>query len=375
MRKFLILVLVLGLSSGFFGCRSRIIKDSKLEEEALSLLISEQLDLKVIASFVPLIDNRPKEDIAYMTSVREKVSSKIFESIRDTDLFDEINFPANNDDILMLSGEIRRFGWESFDTMISYIPGLNVLPFFGFPSTRVDSEVVIYLELKNANTNEVIFGFSESYSKSRKYNIYNFKLERAEIELASCFDIVLARIKKRAMSKRSKVLEVSKALLFEAAQKAKELEVGKKLEAEVEVAAEEEVSEVKEEAEEKVEGVPETTIEEKPIVKEEEIPEATIEEKPEEKVKEIKVPEKKIEEEPAVEVKEEPQVKIGGVSAAKIEEVPEVVAEEVPETEVKEAPEVKVEEKPEVKTEEAQEEKTDEAIVGEATGIQKEEVK
>ena len=132
MKKAIILLLLLGLSTGVFsGCKSREVKNSALKDE-LSLALSDEV--LVVAGFNPLVDKRPKEDIAYMTSVKEKVSEKILNTLKSMRLFNDIHSPALENDYMVISGEIRRFNWESFDTMISYIPGLNVLPFFGLPA-------------------------------------------------------------------------------------------------------------------------------------------------------------------------------------------------------------------------------------------------
>ena len=203
----LILGLMLFVFSGCFGFLGRISKGTSAGTGVLSST-SQEKETSIIVGFDLLEDKRPKKDISYMTSVSEKVSDKILKTLRNIRLFDEIHFPASEDDSIIISGEIRKFHWESFDTMISYIPGLNVLPFFGLPSTRVHSEVDIYLEFKNNKTNEAILGFIESYTKDKKYNIYNFKSDRADEDLANCFDIVLKRIKRKIDLNKNKILEV-----------------------------------------------------------------------------------------------------------------------------------------------------------------------
>ena len=207
MKKSTILIMAVSLFAfsgcfSFFGSRSE-----SLGRQAVSLPAQDR-EGSIIAGFDLLEDMRPKKDITYMTSVSEKVSEKIIKALRDMRLFDEIHFPSLKDDNIVISGEIRKFHWESFDTMISYIPGLNVLPFLGLPSTRVHSEVEIYLELRNNKTNEAILGFIESFSDDKKYNIYNFKTDKANQDLAFCFNIVLKRIRDKIIVNRNKIFEL-----------------------------------------------------------------------------------------------------------------------------------------------------------------------
>ncbi len=228
MRKFIIILTLFSIAFVFSGClgfKGRI----PIEERVFSLSASDKEAL-IIVGFIPLEDNRPQTDISYMTSVKEKVSDKILNTLKEIRLFDEIHFPAAESDNIVISGEVRKFNWKSFDTMISYIPGLNVLPFFGLPSTRVHTEIDIHLELKDRKTNKVILGFNESYLKRRKYNIYNFKPDKAEKELAYCFDIVLKRIKKRIILNKNKILEVVKPETIEVSKPEEEVEIEEVLE-------------------------------------------------------------------------------------------------------------------------------------------------
>ncbi|MDD5006251.1 MAG: hypothetical protein PHS93_07145 [Candidatus Omnitrophica bacterium] len=205
MKKISIFILVLALGA-FSGCASLHTKARGASGEKQAAI---ENDIPITIGFNLLEDKRPQEDVSYMTSVREKVSGEILKMLRDEGIFDEIHFPALEKDSIVICGEIKKFNWVSFDTMISYIPGLNVLPFFGLPSTRVYSEAEIYLELKKNRTNDVIFGFIESYKKETTYNIYNFKTERANADLASCFDVILKRIKEKILLNRIKILEVA----------------------------------------------------------------------------------------------------------------------------------------------------------------------
>lgn len=328
MRKLIILIMLGSLSLSFFsGCKSRMIRGSALgkvsllssAEQALAEEDLDELVEEIIAGFNPLEDKRPKEDIAYMTSVREKVSNRILDTLRETQILDEIHTPATKEDAIIITGEIRQFNWESFDTMISYIPGLNVLPFFGLPSTRVDSEVEIYLVIKNTKTDKVILDLNESYGKRRKYNIYNFKQENAEAELAGCFDIVLKKLRDRLMSNKDMILDVAMSIALEEAKQREILKAEERLKAEalpepkIEEPKVEEVSQV--ELEEKLETKAEVAAE----VKIEEVVEVEVEDTTEEKIEEVSPPQPAVEEKPEIKTEELQSV---------VEEKPEIKAEE-----------------------------------------------
>lgn len=212
MRKLSILLLLgLFIFSGCIITKAKI-SQSVLKEKSLTPVVSSEDIPLVIVGFKLLKDKRPKKDITYMASVIENVSAKILESLQDTQLFNQINFPPSESDNVVISGEIRKFSWRSFETMISYIPGLNVFNLFGLPSTRTHTEVEIYLEVKDIKSGQVILNFKETYAKSNKYNIYNFKSSKANEELSYGFGVVLDKIKQRFITKKSAILEAAKTM-------------------------------------------------------------------------------------------------------------------------------------------------------------------
>jgi hypothetical protein len=212
--------------SGCLGSGSRVPKGRLLERRVAETRVlpssvsekkqhspsaaSKREAVLITVSFSPLEDKRPKADISYMTSIRERTSDEVLRTLRNLELFDEINSPANADDVIVISGEIRKFNWESYNTIISYVPGLNVLPFFGLPSTRSYGVVEIYLEIKNNKTGEVILEIDEFYGKNRTYSMYSFKAEKANEELAYCFDVVLNKIKEKILAKKNEILAAIK---------------------------------------------------------------------------------------------------------------------------------------------------------------------
>jgi len=200
-----ILILVLVVSVAGCGGVSKNVKKA-LSENTAPIISSDKLEI-ITAGLNSLEDRRPKQEVGYMTSVSEKVSAKLLNILKDAHLFDEVHSPANASDNIMVRGYINKFNWRAVDTMISYIPGLNMLPFLGLPSTKVHSEVDIDLDIVNNETKEVIFTINQIRIKDKKFNIYNFETYKAEQELADCFDSVLAEIVKKVTDKKGDIIE------------------------------------------------------------------------------------------------------------------------------------------------------------------------
>lgn len=217
MKKTFILFLVAVFVFGNFGCATAKRRNNGIASHLAKIfsISDSDKDASIVVGFKVFEDKRPKQDISYLTSIKEKASEKILDNIKQIQLFDEINYPPLDSDNIIITGEIRKFSWESTDTMISYVPGLNILPFLGLPSNRVHSEVEVYVEFRNKKANAVIFGFVEEYKKDRKFNIYNFRTEKAEEDLASCFKIVLSRIKEKIILNRSVIIDTVKLGIFE----------------------------------------------------------------------------------------------------------------------------------------------------------------
>ena len=208
--KRIILIVIFCIFSGCGFFKGKIAEDVLPGSDASSLAILES-DLKVVAGINLLEDKRPEVDVSYMASVRENVTNKLLETIKSIDVFSGVNYPPKDEDVIIISGEIRKFRWQSFDTMISYIPVMNVFNLFGLPSTRTHSEVEIYLEVRDADTKKVLFDINEKSVKDKKYNIYNFKDSKANEELSLCFIEVLEKIRYRFLDKENLILEVVKS--------------------------------------------------------------------------------------------------------------------------------------------------------------------
>lgn len=212
-----ITVLVLGVAffafSGCSGLKGKISNERSLESKDSALpSASQNIVTEVTVGLNLLDDKRPQTDVSYMTSVREKVSTEFLNSLKGIQFFKDAHLSASESDDVVIGGEVRKFNWQYYNTMISYIPGLNVLPFFGLTSTRSRADVEIYLEFKNNKTKEIILKINESFTKNNSYNIYSFNPNYANSELAACFDVVLNKIKDKVLLNKNKILEAAKVV-------------------------------------------------------------------------------------------------------------------------------------------------------------------
>jgi len=213
MRKLFIIISIVIL---FYGCGASTKKILSSQQDAL-ILAEEVVELKKKAAargelegfvgFMNLKDKRSPQDITYMTSIRERVSEEILQQLRVSGLFKEIHYPLLDDDRIVIGGSVHKFILESAETMISYIPVVNVFTIFGLPSQRVRAEVDISIEFRNKDTGEVIKNFREKYHTQRKYNIYSFKQDKEKRELSSCFVKVIKRLVERIRKNKNDILD------------------------------------------------------------------------------------------------------------------------------------------------------------------------
>ncbi len=151
-----------------------------------------------------LLDKRPEGDIAYTKSIKdisEKVTAKLLEDFKVSNIFKEIHYPAQSGDDIVINGTIDRFIWKLYATPISYIPILNLVCYFGVPINEAYGIATIALEIKDNKTGSII-GVIEGTSRTdNSYTLYNFKAGEAGTELEEAFREAAKKLKEGLLIK------------------------------------------------------------------------------------------------------------------------------------------------------------------------------
>jgi hypothetical protein len=151
-----------------------------------------------------LDDKRPDDDrLATKTidDVDEKVTAKLLEDFRSSQMFSVIDFPIQKDkDDLIMKGEIRRFYWELHPIPIVFIPFINILLAFDIPTYYADGTTELNVKLVSSNTGKVLAEYDKTSTKTETYSLYNFKDGEEGAELAEAFREVSKQLKEAILS-------------------------------------------------------------------------------------------------------------------------------------------------------------------------------
>ena len=159
--------------------------------------------IKRVVGLNMLRDRRPEKDRAYTKGIKdlpEKVTSKMLDDFRYSNMFTEIHFPAQKEDDLVINGTINRFKWKMYAMPIAYIPYVNFIMFFGLPATEAYGIVDIHLQVKDNQSGAILGSFKESSEVKSTYTIYNTKAGEAGAELAEAFRDVVKKLKQDIMN-------------------------------------------------------------------------------------------------------------------------------------------------------------------------------
>ena len=166
-------------------------------------LPSAKPDKTVNLGVEKLLDNRPKDDkeaTDAITDVDEKVTAKLIEDFRSSQIFASVDFPVEKKDDLVLKGEIKRFYWKLSPSPIIFIPLLNLLMYFGIDIYNIESVAEFHIQLINPKTGQSLAEYNKSSTKAQSYTLYNFKAGEAGAELAEAFREVSKQIKDAIIS-------------------------------------------------------------------------------------------------------------------------------------------------------------------------------
>ncbi len=155
--------------------------------------------LNVRLGMEKLVDKRPDEDRSAtesITDVDEKVTAKILEDFRSSQMFAAVDFPIQGDkDDLVLKGEIKRFYWKLTPSPIVFIPIINLLIYFGIPINEAEGVASLRVQLVRAKTGQPIAEYEKSSTRTATYTLYNLKAGEVGSELADAFRDVAKQIK------------------------------------------------------------------------------------------------------------------------------------------------------------------------------------
>ncbi len=143
-----------------------------------------------------LSDKRPEGDRSATESISdldEKVTAKLLEDFRSSQLFAAVDFPIQGDkDDLVLKGEIKRFYWKLTPNPIVFIP---LIPYFGIPIYEAEGVATLRVQLVRTKTGQTIGEYEKSSTRTATYTLYNSKAGEEGSELADAFRDVAKQIK------------------------------------------------------------------------------------------------------------------------------------------------------------------------------------
>jgi hypothetical protein len=155
--------------------------------------------LNVRLGMEKLVDKHPEGDRSAtesITDVDEKVTAKLLEDLRSSQMFATVDFPARNDkNDLILKGEVKRFYWKLTPNPIVFIPIINLAIYFGIPIHDAEGIANLQVQLVSSKTGKVLAEYDKTSTRTATYTLYNLKAGEAGSELADAFRDVAKQIK------------------------------------------------------------------------------------------------------------------------------------------------------------------------------------
>lgn len=146
-----------------------------------------------------LTDTRPADDksaTSDLPDVDEKVTSKLLEDFRASQLFERIDFPARaGDDGLLMQGQITRFYWKYTTSPVIWIPVVQFAMYFGAPVAFMEGTAALSVQIVERKTGRVIGKYEKSSTREASSSLYNAKAGEFGAELADAFRDVVKQLK------------------------------------------------------------------------------------------------------------------------------------------------------------------------------------
>jgi hypothetical protein len=171
--KHLMLVGLIPFALFLYGC-SITLNSNVPFQYTPSLISSEGMPYRL--GVEKLQDKRPNDDRETTENIKdvdEKITVKLIDDLRSSQLFSSVQFPVNkNRDDFVLQGELRRFSWKASTNTIVWIPIINFAIYFGAPIISVDSSVQLHVQLIDAKTSTVVGDYTKSAEQEKSYSLY-----------------------------------------------------------------------------------------------------------------------------------------------------------------------------------------------------------
>lgn len=165
-----------------------------------SMVSNESLPFRL--SVEKLVEDRPSSDRSATTSITdidEKVTSKLIEDLRASQIFSAVDFSSGKGD-LVLKGKIKRFYWKAKPTVISLIPLVNLALLFGLPEYLMEGVAELHVVIQDGRSGHTLADYDKRSQHIVPITWYDVKAGEVGAELAEAFRDVMKLIKEAIVS-------------------------------------------------------------------------------------------------------------------------------------------------------------------------------
>lgn len=167
------------------------------------ITVSKKIDKNV--GFEVFSDLRPANEIKAterpIQDITNKITYKVIEDFRSSNIFDEINFPTNETDDLIIKGEINKFIWRAEDNWFAIL--LFPLVYFGLPIGDYVGEADITLKVLDKKSGQVLGSVRGAGSQRLSVSLYSMSVGEVGSELAEAFRQCVKQLKEKILTELS----------------------------------------------------------------------------------------------------------------------------------------------------------------------------
>lgn len=167
-----------------------------------------QVPVKVtVEEFEDLRAEADKKRTRDIEPVARKVSRKIYEDFKDSELFEKIFSGENEAADIIVKGRISNFYWKNSYKWYAFVPYLNLILLFGVPAGQFKGEVKLTVDLVTHKSGVLIASYEEYSMKEDTYSGYrSFWGLTAGAETSEAFRLTVENIKTRILNDKEKIL-------------------------------------------------------------------------------------------------------------------------------------------------------------------------